>query len=184
MSDVQTKKAVVVSDGLTYKVPGQDKPVVAFGFAQTYLTLPATRGDEIELSADDYDRFKALGAIADPDSAEAGAAKAEPMRWGDPANAVRISGEDGTLPIDKLRQEAKRLGVYADPFGEDDEPDEGVSGAVPEGFDVTDAKAVKRLNVAQLKAAAAQHGVNVEGADTKAKLQDALVKHGKSAAKS
>lgn len=170
---VKTKTAVVVSDGLTYKIPGQDKPVVAFGFAQTYLTQPATRGQEIELDADDYDRFLTLGAIAAPNSREASAAKTEPMRWGDPANAVQISGEDGTLPIDKLRAEARRLGLVD--FDLEDDLDEPVSGQAPADLDFSDRKAVEKLTVAQLKSAAAERGVTVESADKKDDIVKKLV---------
>lgn len=174
---VATKTAVVVSDGLTYKVPGQGTPVVAFGFTQTYVTLPATRGQEIELEADDYDRFKALGAIADPDSREADAAKTEPMRWGDPANAVRIDGESGNLPIDKLRAEAKRLGLLIE---EPETEDEGVSGQAPADLDYSDKKAVDQLNVAQLKQAAGARGVTIESKDKKDDIVKKLVASAKS----
>lgn len=176
---MSVKTAIVVADGLTYKVPGQDKPVVAFGFAQTYVTQPATRGDEIELDAEDYDRFKALGAITDPGTAEADAAKSGELRWGDPAGAVRISGEDGTLPIDKLRAEAKRLGLRVDAF-EDEELDEPVSGAAPEGLDYSDKKAVSQLNVAQLKQAAGARGVTIETSDKKDDIVKKLVASAKS----
>jgi hypothetical protein len=177
MSDVKTKKAVVVSDGLTYKAPGQeDLPRAAFGFQPTYVTLPATRGQEIELDKAEYDRFMALGAIAEPGSKEAGAAQSQDLRWGDPYGAVRISGEDGNLPVDKLRQEAKRLGVYQDPFGEDD-ADEGVSGAAPDDIDLSDRKAVESLNVAQLKQLAGKHGVTIESGDKKDDIVKKLVSH-------
>lgn len=190
MADVKTHTVTVVSDGLSYRAPGQEKPSVG----NTWIFLPANRGDDIDVETVDYERFMALGAVVDADTREAAAAKAEPMRWGDPANAVRISGEDSNQPVDKLRQEAIRLGVAkAEEFdglaggdggasggGDELQP---VQGDLPEGFDVTDEKAVKRLNVAQLKKAAEVNGVNIETADTKPKLQAALIKHAKTAAK-
>lgn len=180
MAETKTKpdtvKAVVVSDGLTYRVPGQPDYLDP---GRTHIVLPARRGDDIELEQADYDRFKALGAITDPDTREASAAKAGPV-WGPPANAIALTSEDATLPIDKLRAEGARLGVYDDKFdrAEETDDDEGVSGAAPADLDATDENAVGRLNVAQLKAYASQHGIEVSG--NKPDLVAQIVAHAKS----
>jgi hypothetical protein len=188
-----TVKIVVVSDGLGYKAPGQDKP----GARETYITLAASRGDEIEVDKSDAERFMALGAAAEPDSPEAKAAK-DPRMAGEPFGAVKIAGEHDNLPIQKLRQEALRLGAaapadFGDEFAREHADslvghgpgtttggdDGAVSGEVPDGLDLSDAKALGRLNAAQVKALAEREGVTAESGDTKKSLVAKIVKASK-----
>lgn len=169
-----TKSAVVVSDGLSYKIPGQDKP----GPRETYAMLAATRGDTIELDEKDYDRFKSLGAVVDEGTSEAAAAHNPKVGGGDPYGAVRISGEGHNLPVDKLRSEAKRLGLT---ISRDDDLDDGagaVSGEAPgdDELNLADSgKLYKQLNAAQMKALAERHGITVETTDTKQTIADKIV---------
>jgi hypothetical protein len=117
---------------------------------------------------------------------------------GEPFGAVKIAGEHDNLPIQKLRQEALRLGAaapadFGDEFAREHADslvghgpgtttggdDGAVSGEVPDGLDLSDAKALGRLNAAQVKALAEREGVTAESGDTKKSLVAKIVKASK-----
>lgn len=172
MMSESTVKAVVATDVLPYKWPGQKRPEPP----RKYVTLHATRGETIELDKSDFDRFQALGSVVEDGTREAEIAKVAGPKWGPPAGAQPLGD-----PSRKLVQQAEHLGlarrVAAATVGADVEDDGGVSGEIPEGLDETNESAVGSLNVAQLKLLAKQRGIEVEAKATKPMLVEAIVKN-------